>query len=171
MLPSHHPCINTSKSFGGLSHHPTEEKTNTKKGITKKCQVTILKGSNVNWNKRIYKAHWTSTQKAYGIWWYEQGQSKPKSKTSMMSMDAIHVHVEERREHGKVGGNVALETNDRLWTVHESWCCATPPNKWIGKKSPREFIKNPFLRLMNANKKEPTLVPCKNMTHQRVIFY
>jgi len=29
-------------------------------------------------------------------------------------MDAINVHVEERREHGKVGGNVALETNDHL---------------------------------------------------------
>jgi hypothetical protein len=32
----------------------------------------------------------------------------------MMSMDAIHVHVKEGGEHGKVGGNVALETNDRL---------------------------------------------------------
>jgi len=48
MLPSHHPCINTSKCFDGLSHHPIEERTNTKKGITKKCQATILKGSNVN---------------------------------------------------------------------------------------------------------------------------
>jgi hypothetical protein len=41
-------------------------------------------------------------------------------------MDAIHVHVEEGGEHGKVGGNAALKTNDCLWIVHESWCCATP---------------------------------------------
>jgi hypothetical protein len=42
-------------------------------------------------------------------------------------MDAIHVHVEERGEHGKVEGNTSLETNDYLWIVHESWCCANPP--------------------------------------------
>jgi len=29
----------------------------------------------------------------------------------MMSMDAIHVH-NERREHGKVGGNIAPKIND-----------------------------------------------------------
>jgi hypothetical protein len=32
----------------------------------------------------------------------------------MMCMDAIHVNVEGGGEHGKVGGNVALETNDHL---------------------------------------------------------
>jgi hypothetical protein len=32
----------------------------------------------------------------------------------MMFMDAIHVHVEERGEHGKVEGNTSLETNDYL---------------------------------------------------------
>jgi hypothetical protein len=33
-----HPCINVSEreSFGDLSPHPMEERTNTKKGITKK---------------------------------------------------------------------------------------------------------------------------------------
>jgi hypothetical protein len=38
LFPSHHPCNDVSKrkSLGGLSHHPVEEKTNTKKGITKK---------------------------------------------------------------------------------------------------------------------------------------
>jgi transcription initiation factor TFIID subunit TAF12 len=38
MFLNHQPCIDISecKSFGGLSHHPVEEKTNTKKGITKK---------------------------------------------------------------------------------------------------------------------------------------
>jgi len=38
MFPNHHPCITASehKSFGDLSHHPMEERTNTKKGITKK---------------------------------------------------------------------------------------------------------------------------------------
>jgi hypothetical protein len=38
MSPNCHPCIDTSqlKSFGGLSHHPMEERTNTKNGITKK---------------------------------------------------------------------------------------------------------------------------------------
>jgi hypothetical protein len=40
-------------------------------------------------------------------------------------MDAIHVHVEERIEH--VEGNTALETNDYLWIMHESWCCVNPP--------------------------------------------
>jgi hypothetical protein len=37
----------------------------------------------------------------------------------MMFMDAIHVHVEEG-EHGKVGGNTPLETNDYLRAMHES---------------------------------------------------
>ncbi len=32
----------------------------------------------------------------------------------MISMDAIHVHVEEGRKHGKVRGNTSLETNDCL---------------------------------------------------------
>jgi hypothetical protein len=38
MPPSCHPCIDVSKweSLGSLSHHPMEEKTNTKKRITKK---------------------------------------------------------------------------------------------------------------------------------------
>jgi len=38
MPPNHHPCINANehKFFGGLSHHPMEERINTKKGITKK---------------------------------------------------------------------------------------------------------------------------------------
>jgi hypothetical protein len=39
MPPSCHPCTNASnrKSFGGLSPHPVEERTNTKTGITKNC--------------------------------------------------------------------------------------------------------------------------------------
>jgi hypothetical protein len=38
MRPSHHPCIDVSerKYLGGLFHHLVEEKTSTKKGITKK---------------------------------------------------------------------------------------------------------------------------------------
>jgi hypothetical protein len=32
----------------------------------------------------------------------------------MMSMDVIHVHAEKRGEHGKLGGNTTLETNDYL---------------------------------------------------------
>jgi hypothetical protein len=38
MSPNHHPCIDTNKceSLSGISHHLVEEKTNTKKGITKK---------------------------------------------------------------------------------------------------------------------------------------
>jgi hypothetical protein len=32
----------------------------------------------------------------------------------MMFMDAILVHVKEGREHGKLGGNIPLETNDYL---------------------------------------------------------
>jgi hypothetical protein len=38
----------------------------------------------------------------------------------MMFMDAIHVHAKEGGEHGDVGGNIALKTNDYLWAVHES---------------------------------------------------
>jgi lysozyme family protein len=38
MFPSCHPCIdvNEHEFLGGFSHHPREEMTNTKKGITKK---------------------------------------------------------------------------------------------------------------------------------------
>jgi hypothetical protein len=32
----------------------------------------------------------------------------------MMFMDAIHVHVKEGRQHGKVEDNIAPETNDYL---------------------------------------------------------
>jgi hypothetical protein len=32
----------------------------------------------------------------------------------MMSMDEIHVHVEEGGKHNKVGGNTPLEINDFL---------------------------------------------------------
>jgi hypothetical protein len=41
MFPICHPCIdvNERKSFGGLSHHLVEVRTNTKKGITKKHAI------------------------------------------------------------------------------------------------------------------------------------
>jgi len=39
---------------------------------------------------------------------------KPKWKTSMMFMDVIHVHSKEGKEHGKVRGNIPLETNNYL---------------------------------------------------------
>jgi len=45
-------------------------------------------------------------------------------------MYVIHVHVKGRK-HGKVKGNIAHETNDYLWMVHESWCHANPPLHWI----------------------------------------
>ncbi len=48
-----------------------------------------------------------------------------------MFMDAIHVHAKEGGEHGKVRGNIPIETNDCLWAVHESWCRAKPPLHWI----------------------------------------
>ncbi len=44
-----------------------------------------------------------------------------------MSMDAIHVYVEDGGEYGKVGGNIPPKIDDCLWTVHESWCHAKPP--------------------------------------------
>ncbi len=44
----------------------------------------------------------------------------------MMSMDAIHVHVKEDKEHGKIKGNMDFEMNDYLWAVHESWCHVKP---------------------------------------------
>jgi hypothetical protein len=50
MPPNHHPCINISEweSLGDFFHHPVEERTNTKKGITKQmpcCNINIeIKG-------------------------------------------------------------------------------------------------------------------------------
>jgi len=38
----------------------------------------------------------------------------PIWKTSMTSMDAIHVHAKEGGEHDEIRGNIALETNDCL---------------------------------------------------------
>jgi len=32
----------------------------------------------------------------------------------MMSMDAIHIDVEKRRQHGKIKGNIAFEIDDYL---------------------------------------------------------
>jgi hypothetical protein len=50
MFPNCDPCIDVSKyeSLGGFSHHPVEGRTNIKKGITKKCHVATLEGSNAN---------------------------------------------------------------------------------------------------------------------------
>ncbi len=45
-----------------------------------------------------------------------------------MFMDAIHVHVKEGREHGKVKSNISPKMNDCLWAMHESWCHANPPH-------------------------------------------
>jgi hypothetical protein len=59
MPPSHHPCIdvNECKYLGGFFRHHVKERTNTKKGITKKkCHDVTLEGLDVNRNKRIYKA-------------------------------------------------------------------------------------------------------------------
>ncbi len=86
----------------------------------KTCQVAILEISDVNQNKRICNMCWTLSWRSYGIWWYEWEWNKPKWKTLMTSMDAIHVHAKKRREHGKFEGNTTLETNDYLWMVHES---------------------------------------------------
>jgi len=44
----------------------------------------------------------------------------------MMSIDAIHVHVKEGGERGKVKGNIDFKTNDCLWEVHENWCHVKP---------------------------------------------
>jgi hypothetical protein len=65
--------------------------------------------------------------KKYEIWWYERGYTKLKLKTSMMFMDAIHVHAKEGRKHGKVEGDITSEINDCLLAVHESWCHVKPP--------------------------------------------
>jgi hypothetical protein len=46
------------KSLGGLSHHPVEKMTKTKKRIIKKhAKLQYWKGLDVNQNKRICKAH------------------------------------------------------------------------------------------------------------------
>jgi hypothetical protein len=54
MPPNCHPCIDVGehKSFGGLFHHPVEEKRNTKKGIMEKtCHVTKLEGLDASQDK------------------------------------------------------------------------------------------------------------------------
>jgi hypothetical protein len=58
MFPNHHPCIDASEheSLSGLSHHPMEDVTNTKKGVIKKtCQTTISKGSHAKRKKGYVK--------------------------------------------------------------------------------------------------------------------
>jgi len=45
---------------------------------------------------------------------YDAGQGKPKWKTSMMFMDAIHVHVERGKKNGKVGGSIFVDIDDCL---------------------------------------------------------
>jgi hypothetical protein len=101
------------------------QETNNKKT----CQVTISEGSNVNYDKGICKARWTLIRKTYGIWWCEQGWGKPKWKTSMMSMDAIHVHDEE--------GHMVSWRQHYLWNkwlfMSSGWKlvpCYSPPH-WI----------------------------------------
>ncbi len=48
--------------------------------------------------RRIHKAHYTLTQRGYGIWWHEHECGEPRWKTSMIFVDAIHAQEEERGE-------------------------------------------------------------------------
>jgi hypothetical protein len=51
MIPRCHACIDINKCdfLGGLSHHLVKEKTNTKKGITKKtCHAITSQGLDAN---------------------------------------------------------------------------------------------------------------------------
>jgi hypothetical protein len=47
-----------------------------------------------------------------------------------MFMYVIHVHAKGGK-HGKVKANIALETDDCLWAMHENWCHAKPPPPYI----------------------------------------
>jgi hypothetical protein len=68
------------------------------------CSHTLKKSS-----KPFAKSSGTSCfNLSQNVCWYEQGQGKPKWKTSMMSMDVIHVHVKKGEEHGKVKSNTRL---------------------------------------------------------------
>jgi hypothetical protein len=92
------------------------------------CQAKILEGLDINWDKGICKARWTLIWKTYGIWRYERGWNKPKWKTSMMPMDAIHVHAEKGRQHGKLGATLPW---DKWLFMNHAWklvpCYPPPP--------------------------------------------
>ncbi len=67
------------------------------------------------------KTCWTSTQRTYGIWWYERGCGKPKWKASMISNDVIHVQVEEGGKNGNVESIDIPKVDDCLSMVHNVW--------------------------------------------------
>jgi len=54
------------------------------------CQGTMSNESMAILITMIHKAQCTSTQRGYGIWWYELGCGKAKWKASMIHIDAIH---------------------------------------------------------------------------------
>jgi hypothetical protein len=51
------------------------------------------------------------TQKAYEIWWYEQGCGKPRWNAQIISIDTIHAQVEEK---GKLDKEGLLEASQPL---------------------------------------------------------
>jgi hypothetical protein len=55
MPPYCHPCIDISEHefLGGLAHHHVEERTNTKKGITKKMPCCNI--GRIGWKSRYAK--------------------------------------------------------------------------------------------------------------------
>ncbi len=63
------------------------------------------------------KTCWTFTQKTHGIWWYECGHGKPRRKTSMMFIDAIHVQAKERGKNNNVEAISTLEVDDCLCAI------------------------------------------------------
>ncbi len=76
--------------------------------------------------------------KKYGIWWYERGWNKPKWKTSMMSMDAIHVHAKEGGQHGKLGATLPWDK----WLLMKVGAMLpptpSPPQHWIDESKKDE---------------------------------
>jgi hypothetical protein len=73
-FPTMHQCKWAQASL--LVAFPTTHVGNDKHQEWKSknaCQVVMLDGSTTNRAKRMHKTHWISTQRTYGIWWYEWG--------------------------------------------------------------------------------------------------
>ncbi len=83
MFPSPFPCTNVNEctSLTNFSHHPMAENDKHQEWKSKNaCHATMLDGLTTNQIKGMRKTHWTSTRRAYEIWWYERGMVNQSGK-------------------------------------------------------------------------------------------
>jgi hypothetical protein len=123
--PSHMLCINRGGrwiSWWPFSPPHGRNLINTKKRHRggHACQATMSNELMAILITRICKTWCTSTQRGYGIWWYEPGHGKFKWKASMIYIYicAIHARSKKRGENNNVGDITTPITNDYLWTKH-----------------------------------------------------